>query len=253
MSSNDFLDIEPDSTPFDAQDTALVQASEASSPSGITKKMHGITRLWTEGITDQSQVDRFQEFCAGTAIGLDRLINELAVLRMMLADEAAKPARGSKVDMRGRPKKSSEAVARQFLQESIVEFFGGIDDHDAFLDELEKSYLTNELSEFLVKPVMRYGIMKIQEFLDERDETKYRDPDIIIKLADTITRMEKSRQVIEDQLGKMKVEARVGAIINQILIVLAQKCPDKMVLREVAKGLEAVIKAEDLDIKWESM
>lgn len=257
MSPDDLDDFNYDPTPFEASedppDIDLALPVSPKPPVGITRKIDNLTRMWTSEMSDSRQVSRYEEFYTGTALGLDRLINELTVLRVMLSEEAAKPSRGAKVDMRGRPKRSDEAITRQFLHDNLSAFFAQLDGENAFLDEMEKAYLVNEVGEALIRPVMKYATTKIQEFLDQVDESKFRNPDVVIKLADSITKMEKARQAIEDQLSKMKVEARVAAIIYQILVVLRQKCPDQIILRDVAKGLEDIIKAENLEISMENL
>lgn len=238
------LDATPSVTP-DLPDTI----ESVNVGSKIPRRIQELTRLWTENEQSQQQVDKFNNFYESTVLGLDVLINELARMKMIYAEESSKPMYTARYETRGRHSKSAEDEARGLLEDNILSCLNTLNTNSS-LDDSEIAYLAENVTEFLIRPILKYTASKIQEYIDSVDMSKYRDNDICVKLANTITNMEKTRQNISDTASKMQTEARVALIMNQILIVLNNHITDKTTLRRIAQAFKDITKQENLDIKW---
>lgn len=250
MDEDEIIDFDKELTSFDASDGFPAVVQDSNIPS-VVRRVNDLRDLWTKDFTDQPSVDRYEMWREATALGVDRYVNELARMRMIFEMESSKPPRSRKFQTRGRPKKTDEALVSQIVRETLQTCFDRVDKREDFLDDLEVSYLINELTENLIRPVMRYGSVKVQEFLDNYDESEFLNIDECTKLAKVISQLEKDRQSVTDQLTKGQIEARVGFVINQLLTVLVSKLKgDQYLVEEIVKAFQEILKGEDLDIGW---
>lgn len=219
------------------------------------QSINQLVSLYTARFDDQEAVERFREFYRSSSLRLDPLVNECAVLRMILADEASKPpkvkaAQRYKEELKsGNFKADEEEVSEKVIGPTVY----------AVLNAAQKTYeleddvvdaLMNNLVKNLSPKVVRYGDERVERYIKEDDASLWRNDELIVKLSNSITQLEKARQSIQDSLQKAQVEVRFNLLVHQVLNVLDKKCKDKLLLRDIALAIEEMAKNEELEIDW---
>lgn len=246
----DSFDIENNLVPFEDVNDLPKDVVYDLPGKQVAQKLEKYSQIWISEETTQNKVDNYKLFVESTVLGMDRLIHEISKLRQILAEEAAKPVKGEKLSTRGRHKRSDEETCQFLIETTLKKVFSEANTKGDFLDELETDYFIKTFAEAFIQPMMRFSTIKLQEFIESTDDSKYRDNDTCIKLAKAISDLEKTRSTLEVQMSKSKIEARVGAIISQLISVLSRKIRDKGLLAEVCQGIEELIKTEDMEIEW---
>ena len=210
--------------------------------------LRDLASLYGADLTSQDDIERFKRFYTSTALRLDPLVSECAVLREILAEEHAKPLKNSRASSRGRPRKSDLEAVNDFIAphlENALAVLGETLD----LDTIALDIIQEKILEALSVPIMRFGESKVEEHI-EQDSEQFRNTERITKLVGQITATEKARQVIMDSLGKAQVEVRFNALAHKMVGVLEQTCKDPAVIRDFAIGLDALAKEEGLQLQW---
>ena len=218
-------------------------------------QIQNLCKLYTLNFDDQETIDRYIEFYKSTAARLDPLVNECSIIRMILAEEASKPPM-SKRDKIFREsgqgvtlKEEIESVKENLLADTLINILN-IVSRDSELTEETSERLYKLISDALAPKIVRYGDKRIEDYLSTDNTSKYRNDALIIKLANTINQMEKTRQTIADSLGKAQIQVRFNLLVHQLLNILEKKCKDRLLLRDVALAIQELAKQEELEIDW---
>lgn len=219
------------------------------------QSINQLVSLYTARFDDQEAVERFREFYRSSSLRLDPLVNECAVLRMILADEASKPpkvkaAQKYKEELKsGNFKADEEEVSEKVVGPTVYAVLNAAQKTYELEDDVVDALMSN-LVKNLSPKIVRYGDERVERYIKEDDASLWRNDELIVKLTNSITQLEKARQTIQDSLQKAQVEVRFNLLVHQVLNVLDKKCKDKLLLRDIALAIEEMAKNEELEIDW---
>lgn len=200
----------------------------------------------------QDQFDEFVQFYRSTAAKLDPLVNECAAMRMLLAAEMGKPTQDTELDNyeEAGGGNAESYVQNVVLENTLTSSMRAMKVAFEF-DDVTATELTQALIDALTRPILRYGDYAVREYIAEQDNSKYRDPTLCVKLANTITMLEKARQNIDDSMAKGQVEVRFNLFVYRVMSVIEKVLDGQpQLLRRVYLGIDEIAKDEGLQVNW---
>jgi len=219
------------------------------------QRLNQLANLYGASFNDEESLNRFRDFYHSASLRLDPLVNECAVLRMIMAEEAAKPSRAKMAEIQRKRRDSAgikdeeSYVKSSFLEEAVYVVLNSAQ-KSLDLDEDTVESLLTALVNGLSRKIVRYGDERVERFMEEDNPALWRDDTLITKLASAITNIEKARQTIQDSLHKAQVEVRFNLLVHQVLNILDKKCKDKLLLRDVALAIQELAKEEEIEVDW---
>lgn len=211
--------------------------------------------LIPSGFTDDAMVAEFKKFYAASQLRMDPLVGEVAALKMLLAEEMAKPGfyKGLKDSV------PSELSLFDLILSTISEALDGEEvegDMDlanaaAELGDAERQALAGVLAQKLAKDFLRFSEAAVMQYASKEKLGVFRDDEKIVKISRALGDIEKARQLMKNQSEKDQVQMKLGVVLQSLSRVLIREIKDPEVLTAVGNGFREVLREEGVEaILW---
>jgi len=218
--------------------------------------------LIPSGFTDEAMVAEFKKFYAASQLRMDPLVGEVAALKMLLAEEMAKPG-PFRAMKDGAP---SELAVFDLILSSISEALDGeseaLDGEDeegdmafanaaAELGDAERQALAGVLAQRLARDFLRFTESTVMQYASKEKLGVFRDDEKIVKISRALGDIEKARQLMKNQSEKDQVQMKLGVVLQSLSRVLIREIKDPEVLTAVGNGFREVLREEGVEaVLW---